>query len=57
MIAFPPVAGASQEIVSWLTPVVAVTETEFGTVVTVTADDAADAGEVPEALVAVTVNV
>ncbi len=58
MIAFPPVAGAVHETVSWLTAVAAeITDTAFGTVVTVIADDADDAGEVPEALVALTVNV
>lgn len=47
-----------QDKVSWFTPAVAVGfAIVAGTVVTVTAEDAADAADVPEALVAVTVNV
>jgi hypothetical protein len=54
----PPFAGADQEILSWLTCVVAVgAEGVAGTVVIVTAPEAEDAAEVPAALVAVTVNV
>ena len=58
VIAEPPFAGAVQETVSKSTPVVAVGALGVaGTVVTVTAEDALDAAEVPAALVAVTVNV
>ena len=58
MIAFPPFAGADQLTVSKLTAVVAVgADGVAGTVVTVTAEEAVDAAEVPAALVARTVNV
>ncbi len=58
MIALPPFVGAVQETESASTPAVAVgAEGVAGTVVTVTAVDALDAAEVPEAFVAVTVNV
>ena len=58
MIALPPVAGAVKAIEFWLTPAVAVGAVIVaGTVVAVILFDAADAAEVPAALVAVTVNV
>ena len=60
MIGLPPVAGADQVIVSFCDPAVtdAVTApTLFGTDVTVSADVAVEAADVPEAFVAVTVNV
>jgi hypothetical protein len=60
VITFPPFAGADQETVSFCDP--AVTEavgipTLFGTLVTVNANVSADAADVPEAFVAVTLNV
>jgi hypothetical protein len=58
VIALPPFAGAVQETESASTPAVAVgAEGVAGTVVIVIAAEAADAAEVPAALVAVTVNV
>ena len=58
VIADPPLFGAVQDTVSLSTPAVAVgAAIVAGTVVTVTAEDAEDAAEVPAALVAVTVNV
>jgi hypothetical protein len=58
VIVDPPVAGAVQDTVSKLTPVVAVGAFgAAGTVVANTPADAEDAADVPAALVAVTVNV
>ena len=58
MIGEPPVAGAVMVKVSLSTPAVATGAAICaGTVDTVTAAEAADAAEVPAALVAVTVNV
>ena len=58
MIADPPVAGAVNAIEFWLTPAVGVgADIVAGTVVIVTEAEAADAADVPAALVAVTVNV
>ena len=59
MIGLPPLlAGAVKPTVTWPLPRVAVTAVGApGTVAGVTAADAADAGPVPTALVAVTVNV
>ena len=58
VIAFPPFAGAVQDIESSLTPAVAVGALGVaGTVVAVTEEDAEDAAEVPAAFVAVIVNV
>jgi hypothetical protein len=58
VIADPPFAGAVQLTVSWFTPAVAVgADGVAGTVVIVTEEEGSEAAEVPEALVAVTVNV
>jgi hypothetical protein len=58
VIAEPPFAGADQETLSWLTCVVTVgAEGVAGTVVAVIDAEAADAADVPAALVAVAVNV
>ena len=58
VIAAPPFAGAVQETVSLSTPAVAIGALICaGTVVTVTAEEADEAADVPAALVAVTVNV
>src|SRR5215831_16053642 len=58
MLLPPLVAGAVQLTVAWAFPAVAVTAVGApGTVAGVTALDAAEAGPVPAALVAVTVNV
>jgi hypothetical protein len=54
----PPVDGAVQDSVSESTPAVAVgAEIVAGTVVAVIEPDAEEGAEVPDALVAVTVNV
>jgi hypothetical protein len=58
VMALPPVAGAVKAIEFWSTPAVGVgAAIVAGTVVAVIDDEAADAAEVPAALVAVTVNV
>jgi len=58
VIADPPLAGAVQVIVSWLTPAVAPgADIVAGTVVIKTLAVASDAGDVPAAFEAVAVNV